>query len=65
MLENVAKAGLLAGDFEDSEDEGLEVAEEFYSDGSAAQQIPAARAALAEKLAMQLNASGNLDDAAP
>lgn len=65
MLENVAKAGLLAGDFEDSEDEGLEVAEEFYPDGSAAQQVPAVRAALAEKLAMQLNASGDLDVTAP
>lgn len=60
MLENVARAGLLAGDFEDSEDEGLEVAEEFYPEATSSPQSPTARTDLAEKLAIQLRGFGDV-----
>ena len=54
-LDNVAQAGLLNARFEYSEDEGLQVTEEFYrneanQDTSASKQSPGLKEALSAKV---------------
>ena len=60
MLENVARAGLLAGDFEDSEDEGLEDTEEFYPGQHLRPQPPTARTDLAGETGNTIEGFGGI-----
>lgn len=66
-LDEIARQGLMAGDFEDSEEDGVDVAEEFYANAGECERGKNAATNLVERLGERLGAQAPLSraEAAP